>query len=779
MKKTLSLCMIAKNEAVNIARAIKSARDFVDEIIVVDTGSYDKTKDIAESLGANVFSEKWEEDFSKARNSSLEKASCDWILFMDCDEELKKDSGKKIKNYINSDKYEAYFIQINNKVDNNQSMIFPAIRLFKNRSIYRFEGKIHEQIINSILRNYEQNKIAYSDIVLNHYGYDSNLVNIETKIQRNLKILENYPQKMKNGFYFYNLATEYFRLGNNKKALKYFRKALEKTCPEQSYGPVLVKKTMITMINLKKYQEAIIQLQYYQSIYKNFADLYILEALAHKNCGRFFMAYMAMKKYKNIRDKNKENNNRFYPVQENYNGITAKSLVEFLQKRLIKEKHKDLSVCIIGKDEGDKLIRSIYSINEIADELIYFDTGSTDNSLEIAYQMGAKVFKIKWNNSYSDTKNQAILKAQSKWILSLNADEFLGENQQEKLLRVVKNRDEDGILLKVVSFRDKEFSLEKASVTAKCILFQNKGYIFEGDCEEEIISNIKEKNGKIGKADIQINHFHQFNDPCFKLKRKIKEEVIGNIKNNNRKNYLLAKNYFESNNFEKALWYFQQLLLEKKGEDTSNSDFIYYYTMTLLNLKKYTEVIKILEKIEEVYPDYPDLFYIRASAYYLLGNLENAKKSFEYCLEIGENFWDKYIISPGSASFKVYISLAVLYRRRKDLPKAVDLLLKAAEISGGLKLAILNLTQVFYNNKFNISFEDFLKKNDLASIKTYAYAASAYRNMGAHQEAILIMKNAAKMFSFKNLIEQRFLIEESEEMFKKYLEYSNCKGEGM
>ena len=78
--------MIVKNEEKHLVKCLKSVRDIVDEMIVVDTGSTDKTKDIAQVFGAKVFDFPWTGDFSAARNHSLEQATGDWILILDADE---------------------------------------------------------------------------------------------------------------------------------------------------------------------------------------------------------------------------------------------------------------------------------------------------------------------------------------------------------------------------------------------------------------------------------------------------------------------------------------------------------------------------------------------------------------------------------------------------------------------------------------------------------------------------------------------------------------------
>ncbi len=85
---TLSLCMIVKNEEKHLARCLSSVKDVADEIVIVDTGSTDKTIEIAESFSAKIFHFDWVNDFSAARNFALSKCTGDWILYLDADEEL-------------------------------------------------------------------------------------------------------------------------------------------------------------------------------------------------------------------------------------------------------------------------------------------------------------------------------------------------------------------------------------------------------------------------------------------------------------------------------------------------------------------------------------------------------------------------------------------------------------------------------------------------------------------------------------------------------------------
>lgn len=102
MGNTLSVCIITKNEEKNISRCLESIKNIADEIIVVDTGSTDKTVEIANKYESKVSFHKWNNDFSDARNASIKKATKDWILFLDADEELPKEEGIKLKELINN-----------------------------------------------------------------------------------------------------------------------------------------------------------------------------------------------------------------------------------------------------------------------------------------------------------------------------------------------------------------------------------------------------------------------------------------------------------------------------------------------------------------------------------------------------------------------------------------------------------------------------------------------------------------------------------------------------
>jgi glycosyltransferase involved in cell wall biosynthesis len=229
MGNTISVCMIAKNEEKNIKNSLECARKFADEIIVVDTGSEDATPEIARSMGAKVYFFPWRDDFSAARNESLKYATCDWILWLDADDvidDVNIERIKELKKILPPEKNEAYLFLIESKIADGgeDPWYWYQLRMFPNHKDIKFEGRIHEQVVFSLLRLGIKEKVANIKIV--HTGYNDKGKIVE-KIQRNLRLLEE-EEKKENSFWVKRyLAFTYAKLGRIDDAIKKVDEALE------------------------------------------------------------------------------------------------------------------------------------------------------------------------------------------------------------------------------------------------------------------------------------------------------------------------------------------------------------------------------------------------------------------------------------------------------------------------------------------------------------------------------------------------------------------------
>jgi glycosyltransferase involved in cell wall biosynthesis len=164
----LSLCMVVKNEERNLPGCLDSVRDLTSEFIIVDTGSTDRTPSIAAQYGAAVIPFDFTTvDFAAARNRAIERARGQWILVLDADEVLERDSAPKIEKLIALGEDAGYFLERHNHASDSQSPFTDyVVRLFPNRADYRYRGRVHEIIDAAILSG--GGRLTKTDIRVDH-----------------------------------------------------------------------------------------------------------------------------------------------------------------------------------------------------------------------------------------------------------------------------------------------------------------------------------------------------------------------------------------------------------------------------------------------------------------------------------------------------------------------------------------------------------------------------------------------------------------------------------
>ncbi len=214
-KETISLCMIAKNEVEHLSRCLESVKNLVEEIIIVDTGSTDNTVEIAKAYGAKTFHRPWTGNFSEARNFALKHATGDWILFLDADEELKKEDINLVKEAIKDDEVDGIRCIIHSTSKSTTALTksyFP--RLYRNnRGIY-YEGAIHERPIIA-------GKTIVSNIRIIHHGYALDKNKMAAKLSAYTQLLQkNLKAEPDNPTTHFYLAKTYYIQGLHELALR-------------------------------------------------------------------------------------------------------------------------------------------------------------------------------------------------------------------------------------------------------------------------------------------------------------------------------------------------------------------------------------------------------------------------------------------------------------------------------------------------------------------------------------------------------------------------------
>lgn len=193
-KPTLSLCMIVKNEKHNLPRCLASVKPYVDEMIIVDTGSEDGTPEIAAEYGAKIRYFEWCNDFAAARNYAISQASGDWILMLDADEELVVHSDNFIEEIISNTETLAYtltYVEVN---DQCEITTYCRKSLFRNIPDFRYVRPFHEFLTyqNQNISSEQSRQLKSLEIV--HYGFNKEQLKLKN-INRNIPILESIKQK--------------------------------------------------------------------------------------------------------------------------------------------------------------------------------------------------------------------------------------------------------------------------------------------------------------------------------------------------------------------------------------------------------------------------------------------------------------------------------------------------------------------------------------------------------------------------------------------------------
>jgi len=270
MSTTLTISLIVRNEEQSLGRCLDSVQGLGDEIVVVDTGSTDGTREVAAGRGARVFDFPWCDDFAAARNETLRHATGRWVLWLDADEYFDEANRAKVKSLV--DQFSVFGFQFSDsgsqlpvvtdggplKTENRKLKTAPAafvmvqrshhaagqtgsrvqqVRLFPRHPEVHWEYRVHEQLLPSLRR--AGVGVRFTDIVIEHTGYVDPALR-DRKMERNLRLLHlDQAERPDDPFTLFNLGVGYSQLGKLAEAIGLLRRSLERSRPGDSIVPKL------------------------------------------------------------------------------------------------------------------------------------------------------------------------------------------------------------------------------------------------------------------------------------------------------------------------------------------------------------------------------------------------------------------------------------------------------------------------------------------------------------------------------------------------------------
>lgn len=338
---SISLGMVVKNEELLLEQCLESIKSVVDEIVIVDTGSRDRTRDIAKKFGARIIHYKWDEDFGKARNEYIKNATGSWILALDADERIAKKDLPKLKRLVKDSKtlgyispirsYSKRYDLLKNWYPNNGKYLreerfsncpgwslTKMIRLFqRKKGVYYQEGYAAHMDCLEFLKKY-RGKIKECDTIIHHFQYlkgEKFVVNKQKMRLRNeIKYAKTFPNNPKN---YLNIGITLFSLKQDNKAVSYLKKAIELNPGfDMAYfvlGMVYKEKT--------EYEKAILNLKRAININPKYADAWTVLGMIYDARHKSVEAERALKKAIEIHP--------LHPVARNSLGIVYQNQGRF------------------------------------------------------------------------------------------------------------------------------------------------------------------------------------------------------------------------------------------------------------------------------------------------------------------------------------------------------------------------------------------------------------------------------------------------------------------
>lgn len=286
-----SICLIAKNEEKKIERCLSAASKLDAEIVLVDTGSTDKTKELASKYTDKIYDFEWCNDFSAARNFSISKASYDWILVLDCDEYVESFDMKQIKEFLSPDfkKYVGVILR-RNQMQNADTCMDDWVERFFHRKYFHYEGIIHEQVRDNRGCAIERCEVP---ITVYHDGYVDTPENLKKKALRNEELLlESLKTDPDNPYIYHQLGQAASLAGEPERAVQYYETGLSyKPDPQLYHAQLMTVAYGETLLTLKRYQDALKLKEVYEH-YAHIADFLCLMGLIYIRNNQPLMAIL-------------------------------------------------------------------------------------------------------------------------------------------------------------------------------------------------------------------------------------------------------------------------------------------------------------------------------------------------------------------------------------------------------------------------------------------------------------------------------------------------------
>lgn len=366
-----------------------------------------------------------------------------------------------------------------------------------------------------------------------------------------------------------------------------------------------------------------------------------------------------------------------------------------------------LTLCMIVKNEERHISRCLSSVQDITDDIVIVDTGSQDNTKAICESFNARVFDFQWENDFSKARNYGLQHAEGDWILMLDADEELDQDTGSFLTSLLHDELPNCGLLKIVNYTGKQLDENEAFESMQPRFFKNsQGLYYQGRIHENITCANEEDNKAFFTLPCVIHHYGYLEQEE-KVKQKHKRNISILNEELSQENpdpwlvYHLASECYRIKDYEKALHLVNGSIFQFLSEKRMPPSLLYYLKYTiLLELKRYEEAERGIDKVLRLYPDYSNLYYYKGLVLYHLKKYRAAIKAFESGTQIQKENAGHHILK-GAADFRAFYYIAKCHAKLNHDMTAIAYAKKSVKANSEFKPAQALLSQLKKDQRTN------------------------------------------------------------------------------
>lgn len=349
------------------------------------------------------------------------------------------------------------------------------------------------------------------------------------------------------------------------------------------------------------------------------------------------------------------------------------------------EQKASVSLCMIVKNEEKYIEKCLLSVKDIVTEIIIVDTGSTDNTVEIADRFGAKISYFEWNGSFSDARNFSLSQATGDWLLLMDADEEFEKEDRDRMIDFVNHSNAHGCHFTILNYIGKRSSKQYTLHNAFRLLRNNGLYEYRGIIHEQICRKDGSPiaKGTFDTQNIRLYHYGYLEEV---VKDKDKRNrnlplLLSQVEKDPENSFFLfnlANEYLASGQYDKALSMYEKAYKTIDFTQAYAPHLVYRRAMTYGTLKQYEASVKAASEGLSVYSECTDLEFLRGMTYCNWGRYTLAIESFHKCMRMGDPPSTMKFFEDG-ATTRPLIWLGIVYYKLCDYEKALEFYTKAIQ----------------------------------------------------------------------------------------------------